>query len=231
MRRTPYQMAPAIASTLSWICLSSRLQSSNAHRRHSFGAASTVAGQIGEGGCTCRVKPCIGRAAGRPAVFFIRAHGCRWESRCRHPPSASLRACVDSDEKMADAQSESTADAHDGLHRSLYRWRSGTAIQKGSIEKCFTDQTELSFFGRAHVDQAHAPPCPRNLARTPDNCPPRGLDTSFISHLTSFFLTSGQGRVDGCVANVTNGWRHRSRATRQPFHSPRNQRSNRTSVT
>jgi hypothetical protein len=50
-------------------------------------------------------------------------------------------------EKVADAQSASTADAHDGLRRSLYNWRSGTTIQKGSIEKYFKDQTELSFDG------------------------------------------------------------------------------------
>jgi hypothetical protein len=50
-------------------------------------------------------------------------------------------------EKLADAQSEATADAYDGLRRSLYNWRSGTIIQKGSVEKYFKDQTELSFEG------------------------------------------------------------------------------------
>ncbi len=50
-------------------------------------------------------------------------------------------------EKVADAQSEVTADAYDRLRRSLYKWHSGTTIQKRSIEKYFADQTELSFDG------------------------------------------------------------------------------------
>lgn len=50
-------------------------------------------------------------------------------------------------EKVADARSQATDEVHEGLRRSLYNWRSGTTIHKGSIEKYFADQTELSFFG------------------------------------------------------------------------------------
>ncbi|MCM8623984.1 MAG: ankyrin repeat domain-containing protein [Candidatus Accumulibacter sp.] len=50
-------------------------------------------------------------------------------------------------EKVADARSEATDGVHEGLRRSLYNWRSGTTIHKGSIEKYFKDQTELSFHG------------------------------------------------------------------------------------
>jgi hypothetical protein len=50
-------------------------------------------------------------------------------------------------EKFADAQSGATYDEHESLRRSLYNWRSGTTIQKGSIEKYFNDQTALSFHG------------------------------------------------------------------------------------
>ncbi len=50
-------------------------------------------------------------------------------------------------EKVADAQSDATYGEHDALRRSLYNWRSGTTIQKGSIEKYFKDQANLSFDG------------------------------------------------------------------------------------
>ena len=50
-------------------------------------------------------------------------------------------------EKVADARSEATDGVHEALRRSLYNWRSGTTIQKGSIEKYFKDQTDLSFYG------------------------------------------------------------------------------------
>lgn len=50
-------------------------------------------------------------------------------------------------EKFADTQSEAAYGEHDGPRRSLYNWRTGTTIQKGSIEEYFNDQTALSFHG------------------------------------------------------------------------------------
>ena len=50
-------------------------------------------------------------------------------------------------EKVADARSQATDEMHEGLRRSLYNWRSGTTIQKASIEKYFKDQVNLSFYG------------------------------------------------------------------------------------
>lgn len=50
-------------------------------------------------------------------------------------------------EKVADARSQATNEAHEGLRRSLYNWRSGTTIQKASIEKYFKDQVDLNFYG------------------------------------------------------------------------------------
>jgi Ankyrin repeats (3 copies) len=50
-------------------------------------------------------------------------------------------------EKVADARSEATDGVHEGLRRSLYNWRSGTTLQKGSIEKYFNDRADLSFYG------------------------------------------------------------------------------------
>lgn len=50
-------------------------------------------------------------------------------------------------EKVADEQSKATYSVYESLRRSLYNWRSGTTIDKGSIEKYFADQTELNFFG------------------------------------------------------------------------------------
>lgn len=50
-------------------------------------------------------------------------------------------------EKVADARSQATDEIHEGLRRSLYNWRSGTTLQKGSIEKYFNDQANLSFHG------------------------------------------------------------------------------------
>lgn len=60
-------------------------------------------------------------------------------------------------EKVADARSEATDAVHEALRRSLYNWRSGTTIQKGSIEKYFTDQTELSFHGAFAPDVERSP--------------------------------------------------------------------------
>jgi hypothetical protein len=50
-------------------------------------------------------------------------------------------------EKVADTRSVATDGVHEGLRRSLYNWRSGTTIQKASIEKYFKDETALSFHG------------------------------------------------------------------------------------
>lgn len=50
-------------------------------------------------------------------------------------------------ERVADVQSDATYGEHDALRRSLYNWRSGTNIQKRSIEKYFKDHTDLSFYG------------------------------------------------------------------------------------
>lgn len=60
-------------------------------------------------------------------------------------------------EKLADAQSGATYDEHESLRRSLYNWRSGTTIQKGSIEKYFNDQANLRFYGAFVPNENRSP--------------------------------------------------------------------------
>ena len=60
-------------------------------------------------------------------------------------------------EKVADVQSDATFGEHDALRRSLYNWRSGTNIQKRSIEKYFKDHTALSFYGAFVPNDNHSP--------------------------------------------------------------------------
>ncbi|MCW2486717.1 ankyrin repeat domain-containing protein [Candidatus Symbiopectobacterium sp. NZEC127] len=50
-------------------------------------------------------------------------------------------------EAFADRQSEGAEDGYDGLRRSLYNWRSGTTIRPDTINKYFSDETDLHFDG------------------------------------------------------------------------------------
>lgn len=60
-------------------------------------------------------------------------------------------------EKFADERSGATAEADDGLRRSLYNWRNKTPIRPDSIRKYFSDETVLNFKGAFLPDANHAP--------------------------------------------------------------------------
>lgn len=60
-------------------------------------------------------------------------------------------------EEFADQRSDSTDGGHDGLRRSLYKWRNATPIRPDTIQKYFSDSTVLVFEGAFSPDSSSTP--------------------------------------------------------------------------
>ncbi|WJM84158.1 ankyrin repeat domain-containing protein [Dickeya chrysanthemi] len=60
-------------------------------------------------------------------------------------------------ETFADLQSGTMENGYDGLRRSLYNWRNGTTIRPETIDKYFSDKTDLRFDGAVSLHSDWSP--------------------------------------------------------------------------
>lgn len=90
-------------------------------------------------------EPC--KVAGKPSLYLPVAQVVDWLLDLLGMPL----------EEFADERSESTGADHDGLRRSLYKWRSATPIRPDSIEKYFADGTVLKFKGAFSTNKNDEP--------------------------------------------------------------------------
>lgn len=129
-------------------------------------------------------EPC--EVAGKPSLYLPVAQVVDWLLDLLGMPL----------EEFADQRSESTDGDHDGLRRSLYKWRSGTVIQLESIAKYFLDEAVLKFKGAFSPNK---------------NDDPAQKFSDALAFVTQKKLTADSLRLEipitqpGCLEDILNG--------------------------